>query len=285
MAVGLAAASNAQQAPTAHQDEIERIQQEYADQLRRSTLVGASDDLAIELPNGEVIPIARRNACSPPVSRGGVIQVDCTALDGPAYYFDESTRAMIETCSFWFPEPKRCPPKAWPIDVSGCDGTVPQDIEGTWRLYAVPGSSGFSPMNGGWTMTLSEETVRFDFYGTAEVERAYKIIDRDDQRFSVELRDDLSDTAAIDIELAPCGLFVEADPRCNAFCDTFAKELGTPTDEQLREIVAQSLGDGASETALEEILRGIPDEAERRQQRPQPVFPERAFFRNVVEDR
>jgi hypothetical protein len=133
-------------------------------------------------------------------------------------------------------------------------------------------------------MTLSEGAMNFDFYGVTELERAYTIVDRDDRRYALELRDDFSETTAIDIELAPCGLFVEAEAFCDAFCENVAKEHGTPTDEQLREVLAKSLGDRFDEATLEQILRSIPEEAERRQQRPQPLFPERAFFRPVIDD-
>ena len=56
MIVGIATAVSAQQTPAPSQQEIERIQQQYQDQLRSSTLIGPYDDLSIELPNGELIP-------------------------------------------------------------------------------------------------------------------------------------------------------------------------------------------------------------------------------------
>lgn len=277
MAVGFVTESSAQNA----QEDIEEVRQEYADRLQRSRLIGPPNDLAIELPNGELISIGRGNGCAPPVLRAGVVQVNCTAFDGPTYYFDESTGAMIEACSLWFPEPKRCPPRRWPIEVSECDGTVPRDIVDTWRLYAVPGATGFHPTDGGWTMTLGEGTMTFDFYGVAEAERSYAVVARDGPHFSLELRDSSSETTTIELQLAPCGLLVEADAVCNAFCENIARDAGTPTDEQLREIIANSLGNEADPATLEQILRSIPNEAARRQQQPQPLFPERAYFRRA----
>ncbi len=278
------ASSNAQETPAPARVEMERMQRELADQLRHSRLTGPSDRPAIELPNGELISIARGDGCLPPASRGGVIQVDCTPNDGPAYYFDESTRAMIESCSFWFPDLKRCPPKRWPIEVSGCDGAIPREIVGTWRFFALPGSAGFYPTDGGWTMTLSDKTIDFDFYGVARIERAYAIIDRDDSRYSLELTDDFAGTARIAMELAPCGLLVEADAGCDVFCENVAREVGTPTDQQLREILKESAGAKIDEATLERILQDMPNEAERRRQPPRPLFPERALFRRVGND-
>jgi hypothetical protein len=271
---GIGASSNAQETPAP----------EYADQLRRSRLTGPSDRLAIELPNGELISIARGDGCLPPASKGGVIQVNCTPTDGPAYYFDESTRAMIESCSFWFPDSKRCPPKRWPIEVSGCDGAVPREIVGTWRFFALPGSAGFYPTDGGSTMTLSERTINFDLYGVTKIERAYAIVHHDDLRYSLELRDDLSGTTTIAMELAPCGLLVEAETGCDVFCENVAREMGTPTDQQLREVLKKSVGDKFDEATLERILQDTPNEAERRQQPHQRLFPERAFFRRMGDD-
>ncbi|HLF11701.1 MAG TPA: hypothetical protein VJA26_10850 [Gammaproteobacteria bacterium] len=278
--VGTAAVSSAQQAPSANQQEIERIRA-YLDPLRGARLVGSNDSLAIELPNGELRSLA---GCLPPVSRGGVIKVDCTLDDGPAHYFDESTRAMIESCSFWFADPKRCPPKRWPLDLPGCDGTVPEGITGTWRFYASPAASGFSPTTGGWTMTLAEGSMSFDFYGTVQIERSYTVVQQSDRRYALEIRDDSSATTAIDIELAPCGILVEANAVCDAFCENIASEFGAPTDAQLRAIVANSLGDRVDEDTLERILETARELEQRQGQQPQPLFPERAYFREVIDD-
>src|SRR5687768_4558095 len=112
--LGLASEASAQPAPSVEQ-EVARVQQENADRWRRSRLVGAGDSLAIELPGGELISVAPKG-CAPPLSRGGVIQVDCAGGDdGVVYYFDEVTRAMIEPCGDRLADPKRCPPPRWPI--------------------------------------------------------------------------------------------------------------------------------------------------------------------------
>src|SRR5262245_621624 len=109
--VSFAAAASAQDISPRTPDEIARVQQEYRDQLRSSTLIGEDDNLAIKTPNGDLISVRRESGCLPPLTRGGLIKVDCTLLDGPAYYFDESTRRMVEPCSFWFADSVRCPPK------------------------------------------------------------------------------------------------------------------------------------------------------------------------------
>jgi hypothetical protein len=143
------------------------MRQEYSDRLRRSHLVGSDDSLAIEMPDGERISVARRGGCLPPVFKAGLIKVDCTPTDGPAHYFEAATRAMVESCSFWFPEPKRCPPRQWPAEVPGCDGAVSQSITGSWNIYALPSAGGFYPIDSGWTMTLTERSISFDFGGLA----------------------------------------------------------------------------------------------------------------------
>jgi hypothetical protein len=272
--LGIAAAASAQQTPAPSQAETERAQQEYQDQLRRSTLIGLDDGLSIELPSGEVIPINRGSGCLPPQKRGGLIKVDCTPLDGPAHYFDESTRTMVESCSFWFPDPKRCPPKPWPVDVPGCDAELPLSITGTWRYFALPSAGGFSSVDRGWTMTLDGRSITFDFGGFAKIERSYSVVQGDKQRYSLEMRDDRSAKTLVDFELAPCGLFIESEGICDAFCENLADELGVPTDDQIRDI-AQQIGGGQDEKSLEQIVATIRESIE---QGPQPIFPKRAFF-------
>lgn len=272
--VGIATAVSAQQGSPPSQEEIERIQQEYQDQLRRSTLVGPDDDLAIEFPNGDLIPVGRARGCLPPLTRGGLIKVDCTPFDGPAHYFDESTRAMIQSCSFWFPDPSRCPPEQWPIDVPGCDAQVPQSITGTWRFYATPTAGGFSPVDGGWTITLLDESITFDFTGSAQVERSYAVVEQDNQRYSLEVRDDRSARTLVDLELAPCGLFIESEGVCDAFCENLADEVGVLTDEEIRDI-ARRIGGGQNDESLQRIVATIRESIE---QGPYPIFPKRAFF-------
>jgi hypothetical protein len=278
IAVGMAAAAGAQQAVSpdleAVEREAQRRQQEYLERLRRSTLVGVDDGLAIELPDGELIPLGRRGGCMPPVARGGLVKVDCTVWDGPAYYFDASTRAMVESCSFWFPEPRRCPPKQWPVDVPGCDAALPQSITGTWKLYAVPAAGGFSPVPNGWTMTLTDESITFAIDGFAPVRRAYVLLERAERRYALELRDALSATTRIDVELAPCGLFVESERICDAFCENLADEVGVPTAEDIREAAGRMSG-GQSEESIERMIAAIRESIE---QGPQPIFLERSFF-------
>jgi hypothetical protein len=125
---------------------------------------------------------------------------------------------MVESCSFWFPDPNRCPPKEWPIETPGCDGQVPPGITGAWTLHALPTAGGFSPIGGGWTIRLSDNSITFDLSGSAKLERSYAVLEQDDQRFSLEIRDDRSARTVVDVELAPCGLFIESEAVCDAFC-------------------------------------------------------------------
>ena len=282
--IGFVMSADSQEDAGQLQEKFDRIQQEHQDQLRRSRLIGSGNDLAIEMPNGELSYFRDMAGCGPPVSRGGTIQIDCTILDGPVYYFDESTREFIEVCSFWFPDPRRCPPKQWPIEVADCDGAIPPGISGTWRFHATPTFRGFRPSDGGWTMTITEASILFDFYGFSQVERSYSVTHSDDLRYEVELQDESSETRVLRIEPGPCGFFVESDAECDEFCRNLAEELGTPTDEELREVVTRSLGEKLDVTQLEWVLSHLPNEAERRQRDPQPLFPERAYFLKVTGD-
>jgi hypothetical protein len=106
-------------------------------------LVGADDDLAIEDASGELMYFRDVRGCTTPLSRGGLIKVDCTMEDRPAYYFDDSTRELVAACSVWTYDPQHCPPKRWPIDLPGCNGRFPESITGTWQLYAIPGSGAY----------------------------------------------------------------------------------------------------------------------------------------------
>jgi hypothetical protein len=274
--IDIASVSSAQQPPSANRQEIERLR-DYLDPLRRSRLVGSNDSLAIEMPDGKLSSVARSAGCTPPLSRGGLIQVDCAGLeDGVVYYFDESTRAMIEVCGTWSDDQKRCPPPQWPIEVPDCDGAVPQSITSAWRFYALPGSDGFYPVTAGWSMTLDDDSLSFDFYGVANVVRSYTAVATGDGRYALEIKDARSATTAIQVELAQCGMIVEADGVCDAFCQNLAEEIGTPPEEDLRTVVRRSLGDNVDEATVDRILA---DAAKARPQQPQTVFPERAFLR------
>jgi hypothetical protein len=278
--VAVAGGSHGQQTAAPNQDESDGLRQETADRLRGARLVGSNDALAMELPNGELIAFFSDTGrwCLRPQSRGGVIKIDCTVEDGPAYYFEESTRALIEVCSFWVPDPYRCPPKEWPVEVANCDGALPDGIVGTWRFSALPSAGGFLLVDGGWTMTVAEETISFDFQSGAPIARSYSIVDRAGNGSSLELHDALSETTTIDIELAPCGMLVEAESICDAFCDNLVEELGSPTDERLREMLVDRL----TEDTIERILEIGPNETEQR--RRQPLFPVRSYFREVIDD-
>jgi hypothetical protein len=123
-------------------------------------------------------------------------------------------------------------------------------------------------------MTLAGQSITFDFGGFAQVERSYSVLRRDDRRYSLEMRDDRFAKTLVDFELAPCGLFIESEGICDAFCENIADELGVPTDDQIRDI-AQRIGGGQDEKSLEQIVATIRESIE---QGPQPLFPKRAFF-------
>ena len=62
---------------------------------------------------------------------------------------------------------------------------------------------------------------------------------------------------------------------CDALCASIARELGTPTEAQLR----ANLSDRFDEATLERILELLKSEPA-----PQPLFFERAYFRAVSRD-
>jgi hypothetical protein len=78
----------------------------------------------------------------------------------------------------------------------------------------------------------------------------------------------------LDLELAPCGIFVESAGICDAFCENLADEIGAPSDEQIREIAEQLAGaqDHDAVAKTERLIR------ESLEQGPQSIFPERSFF-------
>jgi hypothetical protein len=244
---GVASEASAQQAPSLEQTN-EQLRRDI-DPWRRSRLVSAGDSLAIDWPGQEPPSVAPSAGCAPPLSRSGVIQVDCAGLnDGIVYYFDEATRSMIGLCDSWRADPRRCPPPQWPTDVPGCDGTVPPSIGGTWRFYALPGADGFYPLVGGWTMTLREGSMLFDFTGLARIVRSYTSVAAGDGRHTLEIKDARSATTAINVQLAQCGMVVDGAGVCDAFCRNVAGEFGIPN---------------------------LPRQLE-------PLFPARAFFRTVT---
>jgi hypothetical protein len=250
--IGIASVLGAQQPPSTNQQEIERIRDDL-EPIRRSRLVGSNDSLAIEMPDGKLTSVARNAGCAPPVFSGGVIMVDCAVLnDGPVHYFDEGTRAMIESCPSWSADAKRCPPRQWPIELPDCDGAVPQGVTGTWRFYALPGADGFYPVTVGWAMTLEDGSISFDFYGVEQSERSYTVIYRGERRYELRIEDDRGATTAAAIELAPCGMIVETAAMCDVFCENLAGGFGTSTEPQPR--------------------------------KPEPLFPKRAYFRLATSD-
>jgi len=256
------------------QEEIEQLHQQDQERLRGATLIGSGDDITIVLPNGELIPAGREVGCSPPEHRAGLIKVDCTLLDGPAYYFDGATGELLETCSIWVSAPRRCPPKQWPIDIPGCDGQVSGSIVGTWRLYAVPTAGGFSLVSGGWSFTLTDDLMRFDLGGDRQLERSYKVLEQGDQRYTLEIQDEDSARTVIDVELAPCGLIIESAAVCDEFCQNMASPTGVPSDEQIREIARLIVGE-QNEESVDGFAASIRASIE---QGPQPRFEARAFF-------
>lgn len=226
--------------------------------LRHSHLVGSNEDLAIELPNGELRPLTRKQGCLPPVSKGGMIEVDCTVSDGPAYYFDETSRSMIEVCSFWNADPKRCPPKQWPITPANCEGRVSADITGSWHLDSVAMADGFAPVSVGPVIRITDSSVFFGGHGALEVERSYSIVSQSDRRYELRLTDDMGESLKLGVELTACGLVMESDTLCGAFC------------ENLRDEWLDSAGDAARQLSNQFV-----SPADRRL----PIFPPRSLFR------
>ncbi len=125
-------------------------------------------------------------------------------------------------------------------------------------------------------MTLDENSLWFDFYGVAQVARSYTAVVTGDRRYALEIKDARSATTAIQVELAQCGMIVEAAGVCDAFCENLADEIGTPTEQDLRTVVRRALGDNVDEATVDRILA---DAAKTRPQQPQTVFPARAFLR------
>jgi hypothetical protein len=60
-----------------------------------------------------------------------------------------------------------------------------------------------------------------------------------------------------------------------------ASEVGTPTEEQLRAMLAKSLPESVDEATLARIVESAKSQ---QRQDPRPLFPERAFFRAVTND-
>jgi hypothetical protein len=90
----------------------------------------------------------------------------------------------------------------------------------------------------------------------------------------LEIRDERSATTLIEVELAPCGLFIESEGICDAFCQNLADEVGVPTDEQIRDIAGR-IGGGQSDESRERIVATIRESIERG---PRSIFLKRAFF-------
>jgi hypothetical protein len=240
----------------------------------------------VELDNGESYDVTAMPGCLPPEIKNGMAQINCSLSDGPVYYFDESTREIVQICS-WLSDAENCPPRQWPIEAPGCDGRVSTDILGTWRLSSYAGPSGFSPVggrgpsgawpnDGGWSMTIAADSIAFDIYESAQIERPYAVVAQDDQRYVLELRDDFGETETIDIELAPCGLVVEAEAACTSFCQNMHNDVPFET---VREIVLKLTAGRLDDDLVEEMLSRASDTTQRRS-----FFPVRSYFRQVILD-
>jgi hypothetical protein len=277
LVAGIVTAVSAQPSPSSTQDEVERLRREGGDRIRGATLVGPDDDLSIELANGDLIPVGPKHWCMPPLTRNGLIKVDCTPFDGPAYYFDESTRTMVKACSFWVSDPKRCPPKQWPIDVPGCEGRVPQRITGTWRYFAMPAAGGFSRVDRGWTMAVTDESITFDFPGFASIERAYAVIEQDDQRYSLEIAMIAPRQRRSISSWRHAASLSSPKESATRFSENFADEVGVPTDEQIRQALRLA-GVDPSDGSLDRTVAMMREVIE---QGLQPLFTERIGPTNV----
>jgi hypothetical protein len=121
---------------------------------------------------------------------------------------------------------------------------------------------------------VTDELILFDVAGPEQFARSYSVVEQTDQRYSVEIRDDRNARTIVDVEVVPCGLFIEAEAVCDDFCQHYADEVGVLTDEQIREI-ATRMGGGRNDGSLEPLEAMIRDSI---QQGPQTIFPKRAFF-------
>jgi hypothetical protein len=169
-----------------------------------------------------------------------------------------------------------------PIELRICDAlfdlgeaATPQGITGPWPQYALSTADGFVGVEGGLTMTLADESITFNFDDSARVERSYAVLEQNNQRYSLEIRDDRSARTLVDIELVPCGLLVESKGTCDSFCENLDEELGPPTEEEIRHM-ARRLTDSGTFATEERAIEAIRETIERGP--PPPIFDEKALF-------
>ncbi len=249
--------------------------------------VAIADEIYTVKRGGEVIDVTSIHRCFPPQTRNGIVRINCSAFDGPVYFFDESTRENISICPFWGcdllddDEKKQtcrteCPPKQWPLEVPDCDKQFVESILGTWRLESTVSPGGLAKNHGGWSMTIAADSMLFDFYKIVQIERSFAVIHNKNRQYILEQKDETGETETINIKLMPCGLMVDSEAVCSAFCENFLDEF---SEEDRRIIILKLLSDAFDDSTVEEIIKRS---AEERGQHP--VFQNHSFFREVITD-
>lgn len=154
---------------------------------------------------------------------------------------------------------------------------------GTWQLQGyVYANGGIRPVNSSRIITLADDSITFGFTDMPEqVERSFSILAEGAQRYELELRDRTRETTAITTELAPCGILIESEGVCDAFCENVASEFPVPTDEQIREAIVNQMGDHFNDEVIEQIYAQVRESIA---QGPQPLFREHSFFVRVTDD-
>jgi len=248
-----------------------------------SSIAIADETYTVELV-GEDIDVTSINAsCTAPQTRNGIVRINCSILDGPVYFFDESTNKIISICPFWGCDlldddeqrqtcRTECPPKQWPIEVPNCDNQVVESILGTWRLESSLLPSGLSRTHGGWSMTIADDSVLFDFQEVVQFNRSYAVVENKNRHYVLELKDESGETDTITIKLMQCGLMVEPKAVCSAFC----KNLHNEFSEEDRRAILRLLLVGFDDSKIEEFIKMSFEEPQ------QPFFSNHSFFREVI---
>ena len=247
--------------------------------------VAIADEIYKYESNGKEIEVnSNGNGCTAPETRNGIVRIDCSRLDGPRYFFDESTREIISICPFWGCDilkdneqnqtcKTECPPKQWPIEISDCDNQVVEGILGTWRLESTLTPSGLSRTHGGWSMTIADDSVLFDFQEVVQFKRSYAVVEKDNRYYKLELEDESEEIETINIKLMPCGLMIEPKAVCSAFC----KNLHSEFSEEDRRAILSIVAVGFDDSMIEEFIKRSLEESHQ-----QPFFSNHSFFREVI---
>lgn len=244
---------------------------ESKDQIQAARDSGADAAFVIE-QNGERIDLTKLPECSgPPERRNGVVKIDCSVLDGPVHYFDESTHELIQTCSIWGRD-EACPPERWPVETADCENQATNGISGTWRLHSIASAHGYSQQPDGWAISISADSMIFEFREGFRLVRSYAIASRDERRYRLELRDGRGMTETIGIDLLECGFLVDSGEECGRFCENFRNDvLSDGRREEFLALIGDQFGAAEADRLLEALLQ-------------QPIFIDRSYYQHVVSD-